>query len=55
MTIAYHSRDDNVDFFQHEIQLGPPALSPNGQLYKTQKSDLLRILEGLLPPPNPDE
>ena len=31
------------------------ALSHNGQLYKTQKSDLLHILEGLLPPPNPDE
>jgi len=40
---------------QMKNQSSPPALSHNGQLHKTQKSDLLHILEGLLPPPNPDE
>ena len=47
--IACQSRDGDMDeFFKHENQPTPPALSDSGSLRKTAKSDLTTCLEALL-------
>ena len=45
--IGCQTRDGNLDeFFRHENQQYPPALSDGGRLYLGSKSDLLVCLEG---------
>ena len=46
MLVACQNREPvMVEFFSHENQPFPPALSQAGKLRKTTKSDLLKILE----------
>ena len=43
-------RDGNLDeFFEHENQAYPPALSQNGAIRATKKADLVACLEDLVP------
>ena len=56
--IAYQIRDgDLLQFFKHENQVWPPALSQMGRLRTGVKSDLVGCLEALIPSqqnvPNP--
>ena len=49
--ISCQTRDGNLeDFFQHENQAWPPALSDGGRLRLGTKSDLLTCLEDLSSP-----
>ena len=40
---------DMEEFFSHENQPHPPAISDNGELYTGKKCDLLEIFEQLSP------
>ncbi len=48
--VASQVRDGNLDeFFEHENQAYPPALSQNGAMRTTKKADLVACLEDLVP------
>ena len=50
--IGCQTRDENLEeFFRHENQAFPPALSDGGSLHLGTKSDLLTCLEDLYEPP----
>ena len=49
--IAMQSRESDLDeFFAHENQACPPALSNMGKMRVGKKSDIVACLEDLIPP-----